>query len=271
MTNDQPLTILIISGATGRTAAQVVNSALAQFDEPNVRIVKKTNVRSARSAAKIVRDHAGEDEDVVICHSLVTPGVRDAVLDEAKRRMIPAVDILGRVLAVLADHLGVAPHREPGLSYKLQKGHFDRIDAVSFTLDHDDGAGLGDLEKADVVLVGVSRVSKSVTCFYLGYRGIRAANVPLIPGHDPPEQLLAIPREIVIALTVNPNRLQSIRDARRHAMGAGELDHYVDRRAIHEELRYAERLAKKHGWRSIDVSYMAVEEVARTVLRMVGR
>ena len=103
------------------------------------------------------------------------------------------------------------------------------------------------------------------------FRGIRAANVPLIPGHDPPEQLLAIPREIVIALTVNPNRLQSIRDARRHAMGAGELDHYVDRRAIHEELRYAERLAKKHGWRSIDVSYMAVEEVARTVLRMVGR
>jgi regulator of PEP synthase PpsR (kinase-PPPase family) len=165
----------------------------------------------------------------------------------------------------------MAPQREPGLAYALQRDHFDRVDAVSFTLEHDDGAGLDTLAKADVVLVGVSRVSKSVTCFYLGYRGIRAANVPLIPNHKPPEQLVAMPAERVIALTVNANRLQSLRDARQQAMGAGELGSYVDARAIRDELRFAERLAKKHHWRLIDVSYMAVEEVAREVLGLIGR
>ena len=184
---DKPLSVVIISGATGRTATQVVNAALAQFERPHVRVVKRHNVRTVTAARKIVREL--ESDHTVICHSLVSPAVRDAVVAEASRRMIPAVDILGRVLAVLSDHLGVAPQRKPGLSYKLQKEYFDRIDAVSFTLEHDDGAGLSTLAEADVVLVGVSRVSKSVTCFYLAYRGIRAANVPLIPGVDLPDAI----------------------------------------------------------------------------------
>jgi regulator of PEP synthase PpsR (kinase-PPPase family) len=266
---DEPLTVLIISGSTGHTVQQVVNAALAQFDSPNVRIVKKTRIRSSRAAAEVVRQADGER--TVICHSLVTPKVRDAALEEAKRRMIPTVDVLGRVLAILGDHLGVTPHGRPGLSYARQKSHFDLINAVSFTLDHDDGAGLHDLAQADVVLVGVSRASKSVTCFYLGYRGIRAANVPLIPGCDPPQQLLKMPVEKVIGLTVTPNRLQSVRQARRAALGQGPLDYYVDPAELSRELRYALGLMKKYGWRCIDVSYMAVEEVAKQVMGMIGK
>jgi [pyruvate, water dikinase]-phosphate phosphotransferase / [pyruvate, water dikinase] kinase len=265
----QELVIVIISGATGRTATQLVKSALAQFDDPDVRLVQKTNVRSAKAATKIVRKWA--DQRVVICHSLVTPKVRDAVIEEARLQDIPTVDILGRVVAMLSDHLGTQPHREPGLSYKHQKDYFDRIDAISFTLDHDDGARLDGISDADVVLVGVSRVSKSVTCFYIGYRGIRAANVPLIPGLEVPQQLLDLPQESVIGLTVNPNRLLSVREVRRQAMGNVPLEAYVDRREIRQELLFAESIMKKHRWRQIDVSYMGIEEVASRVLKMLGK
>ncbi|MHB8971897.1 MAG: pyruvate, water dikinase regulatory protein [Pirellulaceae bacterium] len=266
--NDKPLCVVILSGATGRTATQVVNAALAQFERPNVRMVKHRHVRTVTAARKIVRDLASDH--TVICHSLVSPAVRDAVVVEAGRRMIPTVDILGRVLAVLSDHLGVAPQCKPGLSYKLQKEYFDRIDAVSFTLEHDDGAGLGTLSQADVVLVGVSRVSKSVTCFYLAYRGIRAANVPLIPGMELPDQLIAMPHQKVIGLTATPHRLQTVREARRHKLGGGAVDYYVGGQEIAAELRYALKVIKKYNWRCIDVSYMAVEEVAVQVLQSIG-
>jgi len=265
----RPLVIVILSGATGRTASHVVNSALAQFESPNVRIVRRVDVRSPQVAVDIVREVSAFH--AVICHSLVTPKVRDALLEEARRHMIPTVDILGPMLAVLSDHLGTVPRGKPGLAYASRKEYFDRMDAVSYTLEHDDGTGLATLDKADVVLVGVSRVSKSVTCFYLGYRGIRAANVPLIPGFDPPAELLEVSPSKVIGLTVNPHRLHSVRQARRSAMGTAALDQYADPREVGRELSGAQEQMNAHGWRCIDVSYMAVEEVARSVMRMIGR
>lgn len=266
---DEPLLVVLISGATGRTATQVVNAALAQFDHPLVRVIKKHDVRTAAAARKIVRDVGGRR--AVICHSLVSPMVRDAVAAEAKRHMIPAVDILGGVLAVLSDQLGVTPRGKPGLSYKLHKEQFDRIDAVGFTLSHDDGAGLATLADADVVLAGVSRASKSVTCFYLAYRGVCAANVPLIRGIDPPAELLALPHSKVIGLTIAPSRLRTVREARRAKLGRAAADYYVDAADIDAELKYALKLMRKHHWRCIDVSYMAVEEVAAQVLQYIGQ
>jgi regulator of PEP synthase PpsR (kinase-PPPase family) len=264
----EPLLIVIISGATGRTAQEVVNSALAQFRDADVRVVRETDIRSSAAASRVVRNLSSEH--AVILHSLVSPKVRDTVLREAKRRMIPTVDVLGPVIAVLADQLGRAPLGKPGLSYERQKDYIDRIDAVSFTLDHDDGARLATLHEADVVLVGVSRASKSVTCFYLAYRGIRAANVPLIKDHAAPEELVKLPKEKVIGLTITPARLQSVREARRYRLGGDALDYYVHHDEINEELRHAQRLMGRYGWRSIDVSYMGVEEVAVQVLQMVG-
>jgi [pyruvate, water dikinase]-phosphate phosphotransferase / [pyruvate, water dikinase] kinase len=268
--HDEPLLVVLLSGATGRTATQVVNAALAQFDHPLVRVIKQHNVRTATAARKIVRDVGGRR--AVICHSLVSPVVRDAVAAEAKRQLIPTVDILGGVLAVLSDQLGAAPRGKPGLLYKLHKEQFDRIDAVGFTLSHDDGAGLATLADADVVLVGVSRASKSVTCFYLAYRGVCAANVPLIRGIDAPAELLAMPRDKVIGLTIAPGRLRNVREARRAKLGhAAATDYYVGHAEIDAELKYALKLMRKHGWRCIDVSYMAVEEVAAQVLQYIGQ
>ena len=157
---DKPLMVVIISGATGRTAGAGRQCGAGPVRSPE-RAGRSSshNVRTVTAARKIVRELASDH--TVICHSLVSPAVRDAVVDEASRRMIPAVDILGRVLAVLSDHLGVAPQRKPGLSYKLQKEYFDRIDAVSFTLEHDDGAGLSTLVRSGCgVGGGVARVQE---------------------------------------------------------------------------------------------------------------
>jgi regulator of PEP synthase PpsR (kinase-PPPase family) len=261
------LTIVILSGSTGRTCDEVIQAALAQFDEPDVNIVRETKVRTIRAAVRAVKYAA--EHNAVICHSIVAPKIRQAVVQETERLGVPTIDILGPVLTVMEDHLGQAPRLRPGLSYQLRKQNFDRVDAVNFTLAHDDGCGLADLAKADVVLVGVSRCSKSVTCFYLAYRGIRAANVPLIPGCEPPAELLSLPSKKVVGLTMNANRLRSLREARIQTMGKANFDKYGNLQEINEELKYATALMAKHSWRRIDVSYMSVEEVAKDIVAMI--
>jgi [pyruvate, water dikinase]-phosphate phosphotransferase / [pyruvate, water dikinase] kinase len=268
-TPQQPRRIILLSGSTGRTVEEVVKAALAQFEEPDVVIDLRPHVRSAKAAIRIVEEAA--DANAILFHSLVAPKVRDAVIHHTQARRVPSVDVLGPVLSALNDYLGEAPRLRPGLSYQLRKEHFDRIEAVNFTLAHDDGCALDGLARADVVLVGPSRVAKSVTCFYLAYRGIRAANVPLVPGWELPQQLTGLDKQKVIGLTMNPARLQSIRHQRVRDLGRGSFDQYDDLDNIRHELREASRLVARHGWRSIDVSYKSVEEVAREVLTMIGR
>jgi [pyruvate, water dikinase]-phosphate phosphotransferase / [pyruvate, water dikinase] kinase len=263
------LMVMILSGGTGRTANEVLNAALAQFDDEtkrNVTVVRHANVRTQADALRIVKK--AQKENAVLVHSLVEPKVRELVVREAERRMVSTIDVLGPILAVLEDRLSVAPKRAPGLSYELKREYFDRIDAVNFTLAHDDGSQMRDIQRAEVVLVGVSRVAKSVTCFYLAYRGIRAANVPLIFGHQPPEALGELDPRRVIGLTMNPQRLHAIRSARLEHMAVASLEPYVHVRKVAEEIRYAQQIMDQHGWQCIDVSYKAVEEVAAEIIHM---
>ena len=262
--HDPPLTIMVLSGGTGRTGQQVLRSALAQFRDPQIQTILKPGIRSVQAALKAVE--WARDKNAIICHTFVEPKIREAVVGECNRHHVPAVDLLGPTLAVLDDHLDASQQQRPGLSYALNKEQFDRMDAVDFTFAHDDGARVKDLDQADVVLVGISRVSKSVTCFYLASRGIRAANIPLLPGVEPPEELLRISSHRVIGLTMNTQRLQQIRAARRGAIRAARLVDYTDHREIAREIAYAQALIKEHGWRKIDVSYKAVEEVAVEII-----
>lgn len=259
--------VYLVSGGTGRTADQVVKAALAQFDKPHVCLIHQTQVRSIQAARNIVRQ-AAKNRGMIV-HTLVEPKVREAVLKEAERRLVPTVDLLGPVLHSLEDHLHIVPRNQPGLSYELFKEQFDRMDAVDFTLAHDDGEMLRTISEADVVLVGVSRVAKSVTCFYLAYRGIRAANVPLIPELQVPSELTALEPTRVIGLTMNVHRLQAIRSARLGKMRYGSVNKYVDVDELQQELRYATELMHRNHWNCIDVSYLAVEEIATRVLETI--
>lgn len=263
------LTICILSGSTGRTCDEVLKAALAQFDAPDVHIVRRRNLRSEADVIREVRNAA--DARAVLCHSLVVPQLRKTLVREATRLRVPTVDVLGPLITMLQDHLGQAPRGLPGLAFQMQRERLERIAAVDFTLAHDDGAGLADLDQADVVLVGASRVSKSVTCFYLAYEGICAANVPLLAGVEPPPELSALDRSRVVGLTMNAARLQNLRQARIKTLGDGSFDKYGSLHEIEAELRDLERTMARHGWRRIDVSYLSVEEIAREVVALISR
>ncbi len=266
---DRPRTIVVMSGATGRTVDEVVQAALAQFNDPRVRILRRPGIRSATAAGDVVQEAA--DADAILFHSLVDPKVRDAVARDTQIERVPTVDILGPVLSALSDHLDRAPRRQPGLSYQLKREYYERVDAVNFTLAHDDGCAVRELDQADVVLIGPSRVAKSVTCFFLAYRGIRAANYPLLPGMEVPAEVEQLDKNKAVLLTMNARRLQSIRRERVRVMGSGPFGEYTDLAAIRRELTEAARLAQRLGWAGIDVSYKSVEEVARDVIAMLGK
>jgi hypothetical protein len=140
--------------------------------------------------------------------------------------------------------------------------------AYDYTLLHDDGQRPHELSRADVVLVGVSRASKSSTCFFLAFQGVRAANVPLVPGVPPPPQLLKLPANRVIGLRVNLDRLTAVREARAQDLGLRGGEAYLDRHAVSREVIAANRLMDKQGWHSVDVSYLAIEEIAKEVMRL---
>jgi regulator of PEP synthase PpsR (kinase-PPPase family) len=268
MAREGPHTIYLVSDGTCRTCEAVVRAVLVQFRHLDFesRVVKKAQVRRPETVAAIV-EQAARDQGVIF-YTLVYDRAREAIEQAARLHMVPTVDILGPVLVSLYDLFKTTHRPKPGILYRSNKAHYDRIDAVEYTLHHDDGCRSRELADADVVLVGVSRVCKSTTCFYLAYSGIRAANVPLFSDAEPPDELLQIDPQRVIGLTTNPYRLQSVREARLHGWGDETAHEYAERRAIAAELRAANEQMAKHGWRCIDTSYKAVEEIAREVIQL---
>lgn len=266
MSRRRKLPVYLVTGGSGRTCEHVLQASLAQFDEPNIKTVVQRNVHTTQAAKKIINT-AAKNRGIVF-HSVVEPTVREALVQQSERCDVTTIDVLGPALSVLEDRLGVTPKRQPGLSYELRKEQFDRIDAVDFTMSHDDGAREDELDQADVVLVGVSRVSKSVTCFYLAARGVRAANVPLSAGREISSALANLEPQRVVALTMNRSRLQALRETRMSRFPKGTAADYTDVDEISRELRYIRSLITKYGWHCLDVSYRAVEETAGEIIRL---
>ena len=268
MANEKAHTIYLVSDGTCRTCEQVVKSALVQFEKVDFRLVRKSKVHRAATVSKIVEEAAAEH--AAVFYTLVSPDTREAIKAAGQRHMIPVVDILGPVLVSLNDVFQQLPLSTPGMLYESNREYYDRIDAVEYTLAHDDGCRIHELGDADVVLVGVSRAAKSTTCFYLAYSGIRAANVPLFPDSEPPPEVSRLDPKKVIGLMVNPHRLKTIREARLRGWQMDISADYAAPTEIARELRAASDQMAKHGWRSIDVSYKAIEEVAREVRRLLA-
>jgi hypothetical protein len=259
-------TIFIVSDGRGDTAAQVLKAAAVQFEGRRYRTVRRAGVSTPEEVAEVVE--AAKKAKAVVFYTLVDGEMRKTMRRVSGRRLVPTVDVLGPCFTALSEQFKGRHGETPGLLYASDRDRLDRMDAIDYTLSHDDGQRPHDLSRADVVLVGVSRASKSSTCFFLAYAGIRAANVPLIPEVAPPRQLLALRPSRVVGLRVNVERLMTVRGARAANFGGSGIDHYLDRRAIAREVLYANRLMEEHGWRSIDASYLAIEEIARDVIRL---
>jgi regulator of PEP synthase PpsR (kinase-PPPase family) len=267
------LDIHLISDATGDTLSALTRAAVAQFDEPHVTYHRWSLIRSRLQLHRVLEGIQAEPGPVL--SSLVDDALRGE-LDAACERMgLTLLHVLDPVLALLQQHLHAEAKHRPGRQYVLDADYFRRIDAMHYVISHDDGQAHRGITEADVVLVGVSRSSKTPTCFYLANRGIKAANIPLVPGIEPPE-LLNDPPCPVIGLTIDPKSLIDIRRHRLKLIGTGsetnfargDTGDYIDYEAVEKELLWARRLCNARGWPTIDVTRRSIEETAATVLKL---
>lgn len=260
--------IFVLSDGTGQTGKRVLEAALLQFDLP-VMIIRIPHLRSVEQVNEVVADAARNHSMIV--YTLVSVELRQAVHIAGMERGVIVVDLLGGLLAKLQDFLHRTPWGRPGLLYQTDAGYYQRVDAMEYTVQHDDGQKVDDLSEADLVLVGPSRTSKTPVSFYLAYRGWKVANVPIVLGLEPPEPLRELDPRKVVGLTTDPQRLALIRQERLKNMGAQTSSStYADLRHIQQEVRYSLRLCKTNRWPVVNVTGKAVEETANEVINLVA-
>ncbi len=260
------LRIFVVSDATGRTCHTVVQAALSQFNTSRVEVVTLPHVRTFEQIEAIL-DRADQAKGVVV-YTMVAAEFRQRIYELGRLKGVPTVDILGPVLTRFSDILEVSPLAQPGLFYQLDQKYFKRIEAVDYTIKHDDGVGLATLNQAEIVLLGVSRTSKTPVSIYLAYRGWKAANVPVVLDQPLPEELFTVDPRRVVALTINPDRLQLIRQERARHQRPGALIEYTDPGLIGDEVTYGLRLYRRHDWPIIDVTFRSIEETATEAARI---
>lgn len=257
------LTVFVVSDATGDTAQRLLQAALVQFQNAPVRLVRRAHVRSPREVRAVVAE--AREREAIVVHTLVADELRRVMRTEARTRDVDALDVMGPILERLSGRLQLVPQEQPGLFKELDEAKSRQIEAVSFAFKHDDGQNSHDLERAEVVLVGISRAMKTPTMLYLAYRGWFAANVPLAPGLDPPQSLLDLPYDRIFSLYMTPERLQQLRRVRAEE-DAIPMHPYTSLEQIRSELSYMDELCRKNHWRRIDTTGKSVEEVAREII-----
>lgn len=270
MVERPPRPLFIVSDGTGDTADRVTRAALRQFDGFRVAVSVFSNVTDTPTLDRILKQAAMSGAFVVT--SLVAPDQRALANELARAYRVVQIDVIGGVITALSGWLGEAPVNQPGLMHRTDAEYFRRIEAVEFTVKVDDGKEPRMLEKADIVLTGVSRTSKTPLSVFLAYKGYKVANVPIVLNRDPPEQLFAINPRKVFALTIDPEALEIIRKQRLQTMRMRNDTNYGQMDYILAELEYAEDLFRRNRqWAHVNVTNKALEETAATILSMVER
>ncbi len=255
--------VFVVSDSLGETAHRVARAAVSQF-ETSVEFKRVSYASSTEALDEVIE--AAEKVPSMIVYTLVQPELRSYVGTQSAARGIHAVDIMGPMLDNLADLTGKSAKLQPGLLYQLDEEYFREVEAVEFAVKYDDGKDPRGLLKADIVLLGVSRTSKTPLSMYLAHRGIRVANVPLVPEVNPPEEIYLVPPDRLFGLTIRPEELQSIRQERLKALGLASNASYASFDRISEELRYGEGIMRSTGCQIIDVTKKAVEESAAKIM-----
>ncbi len=262
-----PRPIFVISDGTGETADRVTRAALSQFEGTRVQVNLFRNVVDRITLERILKQAALQHAFVVT--SLVSAEQRTFANELAKAYRILQVDVLGNVITGLSGWLGTSPQSLPGLLHRADEAYFRRIEAVEFTVKMDDGKEPRMLKQADIVLVGVSRTSKTPLSVFLAYKGYKVANVPLVLDRDPPKELWEVDQRRVFALIIDPDSLEGIRKQRLRTMRVGGMTNYGQLDYILAELDYAEELYRKNRqWPVINVTQKALEETAGTIVNL---
>jgi len=259
----------LVSDSTGDTVHSVARACLVQFDEAQA----IEHVWSmVRTRSQIDRVLAGiEANRGLVLFTMVNNALREVLQNGCRRSQVPAIPVLDPVIGALASYLGRESRGLPGKQHLLDSEYFARIDAMTFAINHDDGQSGWGINDADVCLVGVSRTSKTPTCLYLANRGVKAANVPFVPGVALPSELLLAEKPLIVGLTNDPERLIHLRRNRLSMLDHDEATDYTDLEAVRAEVREARRIFVEHHWPVIDVTRRSIEETASSVYKLLMR
>lgn len=261
--------IFILSDSLGETAELVVRAALSQFNSHSAKIRRIPFVTEPGHVEEVLKE--AEGKNCILAYTFVLPELRKTMAEGAARLGIRAVDIMGPVLAALEEVMPGPPQLKPGLVHRLDEEYFDRMEAIEFAVRYDNGNDPRGLQWADVVLIGVSRTSKTPLSLYLAHQKVRAANLPLILGVAPPEELFELPPEKIIGLTISPEKLAEIRQERLRTMGLEANADYASPSRIEKEVAYAAEIMARLGCRVLDVTNMAVEEIATKIMQLIKK
>jgi regulator of PEP synthase PpsR (kinase-PPPase family) len=256
----------LVSDSTGETLESIAKAGLARFE--GVEAIKHfwPMVRSEGHLDRVIEEIARRPG--LIIYTLVDGGVRDRLEQRCASLGLPLVSPLDPTIGALSELLGQVATRRPGRQHVMDKAYFDRIDAINFTMVHDDGAAHENWEEADIVLAGVSRTSKTPTSIYLANRGYKTANIPIVPQSPPPPELFTLKTPLVVGLTTAPDRLVMIRRNRLLTLGQSPDTDYVDLGGIESELAFARRLFADHDIPVIDVTRRSIEETAAAIINL---
>lgn len=263
--NDDTI-IYVLSDSIGETGEQVAKAAISQFNSGKYETRRFPFITDEEQIDEIFAE--AKNEKCIIVFTMVIDRLKDFILEKANENNIQAVDLMTPVLDAIQNLVGLEPKREAGTIRKLDEQYFKRVEAIEFAVKYDDGKDTRGIKKADIVLVGISRTSKTPLSMYLAHKNLKVANVPLVPEVPPPDELFELDTKKIIGLTANPIKLNEIRQERLKALGLSNNANYASMERIKNELEYSDRIMKKLGCPVIDVSTKAVEETAGIILEM---
>jgi [pyruvate, water dikinase]-phosphate phosphotransferase / [pyruvate, water dikinase] kinase len=255
----------LVSDSTGETANTVMRASLVQFDDIYA-IEHIWNMVRSKKQLKEVISGIKENPGFVL-FTLVDEKLRKLLVNECQSLGIPCISVLTPVVESLEKYLGAEIHASPGRQHILNDAYFSRIEAVNFVMGHDDGNLIQDVGEADIIVLGVSRTSKTPTCIYLANRGVKAANVPIIPGRQLPSEIFEVENKLIVGLTSDPKNLVQIRKTRLNILKENKETNYVDFEEVTKEVLDARRVFVKNNWPMIDITRRSVEETAATIMK----
>lgn len=256
----------LVSDSTGETLVAMMKASTAQFRQATALEHLHALVRSSQQMEKVLEDI--EQRPGIVLYTLVNPERRMMLEERCDQLGIPAVSILDPTLAMLGRYLGAPMNSEVGAQRTLDAEYYKRISALDFAMTHDDGQNTQGLREADIILLGVSRTSKTPTCIYLANRGYRTGNIPLVPGQDLPDFMPGLTKPLIVGLVASPDRIVQIRQQRMSSLRNDGVTDYADQEKVRDEMIAAKRLFARHGWPTVDVTRRSIEETAARILNI---
>lgn len=267
--SDQGYTIYILSDSTGETAATMIRAALVQYSQREINIIRSKNVRTEAQAEAIVEE-CFQNRGMIV-YTVASPQMRSKIREMAAAKGMPYFDLLGPLLGTLDTYFGVNSESNVGALRTVDERYFKRIEAIEYTVKHDDGKTFSELDKADVILVGISRTSKTPLSIFLSHKGWKVANVPLVLDTPLPEELSKVDQRRIVGLIIDIDSLQRIRKNRLEKFGQDTGGEYASLAHISKEIEYAEKIFKQNRrWPVFNVTERALEETASEIVRIIA-